>query len=565
MSFKSELNRTVSLLRTARNAILGRGGAISATAGLKDLSDAIYNIPADASLVFQTDEDIAYRKIVPVGAEEYAQITCIGGMTYKSKNLILFPYSESEKTVNGITFSPQADGSIIVNGTATSRATFKCSVEGRPIKLQVDKTYTLSGCPSGGARTSYCLQVQSTDYTVSFIDVGSGNTSTAKTTDYYCYINISSGTVANNLVFKPMFNEGSTAEAFEVQYKGLRDTKVLALESESANLLPRATRNGQTINGVTFTVQDDNSIIVNGTATATASFEILRGYMGECFALEKDGTYTLSGCPEGGSTDTYRLIVQDLEFSQNFMDTGSGYTGITKKDKYYAFIRITAGYTANNLVFKPMLNRGSTVLPYSPYGTVDTLPIPEAVQSLDGYGRGVNADYYNYIEWRNGRAYFVQNTYRKVFDGTEEWQAIADTSTMVGDNLKRLRLMLSPIAYGLGNQKVSPFICNLYTEITAEQTYFSQTGCAITSSSALFVCDPKYQVSSAWKTHLAELYANGNPFVVEYALAEPIETDITDLLRENFLKVQGGGTIKFENEYEYDVPSTINYITKVGG
>lgn len=46
MSIKSELTKTASYLRSARQAILGRGGEISATAGLKDLSDAINSIPS---------------------------------------------------------------------------------------------------------------------------------------------------------------------------------------------------------------------------------------------------------------------------------------------------------------------------------------------------------------------------------------------------------------------------------------------------------------------------------------------------------------------------------------
>jgi hypothetical protein len=561
MSFKSELNRTVSLLRTARNAILGRGGEISATAGLKDLPNAIFNIPADASLAFQTDDDIAFRKIVPVGAEEYAQITRIGGMTYKSKNFIRFPYDDGDVTKYGVDWTPNADGSLSANGTQTVNSSYLLTKFDNPILL--NGTYTAS---FGASMPEKCIVY------LTFSD-GLGNVTIIKSlkssgtvtiSNRYCTsirFWVEKDVVFNNVTFYPMMNLGSTAEAFEVQYKGLRDTKVLALESEGANLIPRATRNRQTINGITFTVQDDNSILVNGTATATANFEILRGYMGEYFALEKDGTYTLSGCPEGGSSDTYRLIVQDLEFSQNFMDTGSGYTGIAKKDKYYAFIRVSAGYTANNLVFKPMLNRGSTVLPYSPYGTiVDTFPIPEAVQSLDGYGRGVNADYYNYIEWRNGRAYFVQNTYRKVFDGTEH--LVCNT---VNSGLYRYRTPIEPKPMtGPGSVIVR---CNHYRDGSVYDTYDRKYEVLGASDSGVYFTDPTVQTGSIadMQAKLKAWYDEGDPLTVEYILAEPIVTDITDLLRENFLKVQGGGTIKFENEYNYDVPSTINYITKVGG
>ena len=75
-----------------------------------------------------------------------------------------------------------------------------------------------------------------------------------------------------------------------------------------------------------------------------------------------------------------------------------------------------------------------------------------------------------------------------------------------------------------------------------------------------------YPTVEELKAHLAELYANGNPLVVEYALAEPIETDISAYLgNDSFIAVEGGGTITAVNEYEYDAPSTINYIYKTVG
>jgi hypothetical protein len=72
MSLNTATEALKKSLRSARKAIIGRGGEISLTAGFKDLSDAIYKIPADASLAYQVDDSVAYRKIVPSGAEEFA-------------------------------------------------------------------------------------------------------------------------------------------------------------------------------------------------------------------------------------------------------------------------------------------------------------------------------------------------------------------------------------------------------------------------------------------------------------------------------------------------------------
>jgi hypothetical protein len=85
MSIKSELNNTKHYLRESRKAILGRGGEISEKAGLKDIPEAVWSIPADTSLAFREDSEVAYEKVVPVGAEEYALVKSLGGMTYKDE------------------------------------------------------------------------------------------------------------------------------------------------------------------------------------------------------------------------------------------------------------------------------------------------------------------------------------------------------------------------------------------------------------------------------------------------------------------------------------------------
>lgn len=87
MNIKSEIDKTIAHLRDTRMAIWGKGGDINLTCGLKDLPNAIWSIPADASLAFQVDNSIAYEKIVPAKAEEYAYVSKIGGLTTQENNL----------------------------------------------------------------------------------------------------------------------------------------------------------------------------------------------------------------------------------------------------------------------------------------------------------------------------------------------------------------------------------------------------------------------------------------------------------------------------------------------
>ena len=126
-----------------------------------------------------------------------------------------------------------------------------------------------------------------------------------------------------------------------------------------ANLIPPKNDIG-TIRGLSFTNNADGSITVNGTATHNIYLNLADFY-------NLDGEYYISGCPAGGSIDTYRIIV-DENNKGNAYDIGEGARFTAKKGNVYSIlISVLEGVTLTNAVFKPMLNRGTTALPYEPY------------------------------------------------------------------------------------------------------------------------------------------------------------------------------------------------------
>lgn len=188
----------------SKKAIIGRGGDISSDAGLEDLPNAILNIPADASLAHYTDNGIAYRKSVPVGAEKYALLKSVGGMTYKCKNLIPYPYINKSYTISGITFTDNGDGTITANGTATDQAYFILFKGVLPIGK-----YFLSGASQDGPQGTQ-IYFSNGSYSIYKVDTGSGVAiDVTKAEEFSIVINILKGTVVNNAVFKPMLNEGT--------------------------------------------------------------------------------------------------------------------------------------------------------------------------------------------------------------------------------------------------------------------------------------------------------------------------------------------------------------------
>lgn len=112
-----------------------------------------------------------------------------------------------------------------------------------------------------------------------------------------------------------------------------------------------------TRNGITYTDNGDGSVIVNGTATTDSVTYIKFGKTLEA------GTYTLSGCPAGGSANGYSLC-----FGSSLQaDIGEGITRDVNNETFDIYIRVKSGTTVNNAVFRPMLNAGDTALPWEPY------------------------------------------------------------------------------------------------------------------------------------------------------------------------------------------------------
>ena len=137
----------------------------------------------------------------------------------------------------------------------------------------------------------------------------------------------------------------------------------------------------QTVSGVTFTINDDKSITVNGTATAQISFRI-NGKVGLGI-----GNYILTGCPSGGSNNTFYLTAYASSAWLKSPDFGSG-CKIENKTVTQVVISIASGYTANNLKFYPMLRDADitddTYEPYQPSLVEQIIALEERIAALGG-------------------------------------------------------------------------------------------------------------------------------------------------------------------------------------
>ena len=284
------------------------------------------------------------------------------------KNLLPYPYYENTKTVNGITFTVKADGTVVANGTATSNAIFL--FQGGD--WTISENYILSGCPSGGSGTTYSLQVQNTG-NVTLYDYGSGVTLPSGTYHSILFI-VRSGYTANNLTAKPMLRKASVTDTTWEPYSNIcpiTGHDEVRVTRTGKNVIGEIVNGGYDANGETDNNQKrlrTNRIKCLGESYATVSWTI-----GEISTLairciwDENGNLLNRTIPTATTTDGRRYYVTDLSSFPNA--------------SYIAFAWFTDGnYFAQDYATNMMVEFTNSPTAYEPYqGSTYTTSLGQTV------------------------------------------------------------------------------------------------------------------------------------------------------------------------------------------
>lgn len=268
-------------------------------------------------------------------------------VSVRSKNLIPYPYVYSYGLVNGVTFTNNNDGSITANGTVND-GTFANVMVAKKLPLEAGKTYYVGD--SQNLLFAYKDDVGAMQY------LKNGTITWKDTYEFIqLYIQFQPNATVDETLY-PMFCESDAA----VDYVPPVDLSTVKLKKCGKNLLPPSVFpiiDGPE-NGLTFTRNADGSLIVNGTSTALVVKNIINA-----FNFKAGVTYTLSGCPSGGGTGTYRFDNTD-----RLADDGSGGVVTYDVDTVHPIrLRIASGVTLDNLVLYPQLEVGDTATEFEAY------------------------------------------------------------------------------------------------------------------------------------------------------------------------------------------------------
>lgn len=116
---------------------------------------------------------------------------------------------------------------------------------------------------------------------------------------------------------------------------------------------------------ITYVKNADGSLHVSGTATGSSRVEFVAEATNKRKPIKK-GTYTISGCPSGGSSTTYKLALT-ITGVKEYNDFGNGVTFTVEEDTTYCMIfRVYSGTTVDFDV-KPQLEMNNSKTEWAAY------------------------------------------------------------------------------------------------------------------------------------------------------------------------------------------------------
>lgn len=320
--------------------------------------------------------------------------TKLGGVgTSQGRNIIPYPYSQTTKTVYGVTFTDNKDGSIGISGTqdgSTSRPYMGVGIwlgtdkkEGN-IKIDANTYFTISAnCSSDNAGIRYYVYDESGSKLADNIVYGTA-TKTLKF-DVDTWVALCIETAANSETYdcicKPQLELGTIAHAYEpsiesnVNLKKEID-KTSTLQGQNLIPYPYDGTEGNT-NGITWTVNEDGSVTANGTASKEAPYSLIYPYnLSTMKSLQLGNTYIISdGLTDEQHTNVgYMQLVRydknnptNWKYGVSSMKGTEIYTANDENTLQYGIrLIIRNGATANNITFKPMLEVGTMSHEYQP-------------------------------------------------------------------------------------------------------------------------------------------------------------------------------------------------------
>ena len=497
-----------------------------------------------------------------IADDTYEQYGASPSPDYRSKieNLEgenICPSLNTTRTINGVTFTKNKDGSITMNGTATAKTTYPINVNTttttRTVLLKANSKYRMLSSYESGKYTTQVFYLKNNVMTYS-----SSLIETVEETKVGMYIRVYKDAVLDNVTIYPQITKGE-------EYKPYVPYNSLGFLDIGENLI-KAREYSATVNNVERSITN-GLVKLNGTmgeaAVGSNAFSIIGNWTANYSAYDtsieyiklKAGTYTLSihnvkgSCTEGslalvaGNTNpkkTKAKIQLKNETSKTFTLEEESICRIS--------VEYNVGCTFNNFEFNVMLNKGSQA-PYIPYQEqAEYFPLSEGQKLYKG-------------------SYLADDgTHHKrkqiVLDGSDNRAWYMDTQSETSTDYFYTRTV------GITTENINSVICShLKKGSRSRQGFWATTVFCITMNktvTGIISSDTKAQRITKFKTWLATQYANGTPVIVEYEPAEEEIVPYTETQQEAWEKLRHFTLFRGINNITSTANAKITYVRDNG-
>ncbi len=282
----------------------------------------------------------------------------------------------------------------------------------------------------------------------------------------------------------------------------------------------------ETINGVTFTVQPDGSIIMNGTSTDDVVFQIYNYTLQPNRLIFSGGEYTISFGDEfdkfaknntnlvfmvlGCHDNETNSIVYPVWINKGVITFASD--DITNKREFSVRIRLYAGVVCDNVRIYPQIEKGTIATTYEPHtGNAATITSGLPLCSIGEYRDELiyNAD---------GTGKIIKCTASVTFDGSQ---------TITSTTINNTQLF---VYRAEKRSAIKTLMCNCFT---GNNLLFSQNNtCGIDGYTTYFRADG-FSTADDFKT-----FAASNNLTIVYQLETPYEIELSATEMSELMQLQ---------------------------
>lgn len=326
-------------------------------------------------------------------------------------------------------------------------------------------------------------------------------------------IRVASGTTLENFKIKPMIEKGSTASEYE-EYTGI--TNEINLGKNLLNMF--VSHNAgytTTIRGVDFTLNEDGSVLINGTndGTGVSDFYVYGSWGASTTILSTTQICTFSTSSSITNGNINAFIISGSTAVRNLQSTNASGSVPANTNITALLIRVLTSKTIENITLNLQLEAGSQATSYAPYKT----PI-----ELCKIG-----DYKDRIYKSNGTWYIEKNIGKVVLNGSENWNGgtIAGNYLYIYSNAYDSILLPNKSYLGISTYfKVLDQTINTYTPpITTDSMSLGSDTATAGNRIRIKINQTTANTIANFKTWL-----NSHNTEIYYVLDTPTYTEITD-------------------------------------